>query len=346
VRILFIKPKHIGDSLILTPTIAATKRKHPQAEIWVVVRRGCEGILAGCPQIDRVLAVSEVEKHERSAGSFLHEVKVRASLLSQPFDYIFELGDGHRARGLVLFCRGKKFSVKTATPLSPWWRKRFDGVSTFDWEACHRVEKDYYTVSEFLPLGEPVPSLVFNRARTSRWPGAESLAAFAMMHVGCRQRINRWHAEGWTEVGRHLLTRFPHLVLTSGRDKEETDVALAVQQTLGGRVICTLGQTTWPEMADLLYRTRVFVTPNTAAMHLAAACQAPTVALFGPSLEDHWRPWQSPHQIVIKRGFERLPGPAGFRDIKEQRSTLEIASADVIEACEKMAKIPRTPTAA
>ena len=48
-RILLIKPKQIGDSLILTPTITAIKRAHPEAEIWVVVRRGCEGILAGLP---------------------------------------------------------------------------------------------------------------------------------------------------------------------------------------------------------------------------------------------------------------------------------------------------------
>ncbi len=43
-RILLIKPKHIGDTLILTPTIAAIKQAHPDAEIWVLwcarARRG------------------------------------------------------------------------------------------------------------------------------------------------------------------------------------------------------------------------------------------------------------------------------------------------------------------
>ena len=57
-RILLLKPKHIGDSLLLTPTIVALKRARPGAEIWVVVRRGCEGILAGCPEIDRLLTIA------------------------------------------------------------------------------------------------------------------------------------------------------------------------------------------------------------------------------------------------------------------------------------------------
>jgi heptosyltransferase-3 len=34
-------------------------------------------------------------------------------------------------------------------------------------------------------------------------------------------------------------------------------------------------------------------------MHLAAAMQTPIVALFGPSSEASWRPWQCPHELVL-----------------------------------------------
>ena len=40
-RFLFIKLRHIGDSLLLTPTLVATKAKYPDAEIWVLVRKSC-----------------------------------------------------------------------------------------------------------------------------------------------------------------------------------------------------------------------------------------------------------------------------------------------------------------
>jgi heptosyltransferase-3 len=34
-------------------------------------------------------------------------------------------------------------------------------------------------------------------------------------------------------------------------------------------------------------------------MHIAAAMQTPVVAIFGPSGEYEWAPWQVPHRIVV-----------------------------------------------
>src|SRR5204863_10094099 len=110
-------PKHIGDSLILTPTLAATRGRYPEAEIWVVVRAGCAGILAGCPQIDRIITVAAVGKRERTLRDLYHELRGRLQLAKPRFDYIFELGDGHRSRWIAACCRGRKYSVKPATPL-------------------------------------------------------------------------------------------------------------------------------------------------------------------------------------------------------------------------------------
>ena len=69
-RILFIKLRHIGDSLLLTPTIVATKQKFPHAEIWVLVRESCDGVLAGCPEIDRILSTANPDAAKRRSGGF------------------------------------------------------------------------------------------------------------------------------------------------------------------------------------------------------------------------------------------------------------------------------------
>jgi heptosyltransferase-3 len=177
--------------------------------------------------------------------------------------------------------------------------------------------------------------MVFDPSQMRPWPAVEALQSLSMMHVGCRQKINRWTIEGWIRAGKRLLELGGALVISSGPAPDELEIARAVQAGLPGPAFCSEGKTTWLEMAWLLSKAKVFVTVNTASMHLAAACQTPTVALFGPSIEDHWHPWKAPHKVVCQRGFKREPGPAGFSAIKN-RPMSEIDPADVIAACEEL----------
>jgi heptosyltransferase-3 len=339
-RILLIKPKQIGDSLILTPTIAAIKRAHPESEIWVVVRRGCEGILAGCPGITRILTVAAVEKRDRRRGDFWKELKTVWELFTHRFDYAFELGDGNRGRHMIRFARGRRrFSVKPTDPGGERGAKKAGcTISSFDWQTCHRVEKDFYSVSEFLPLPEPVPPMIFEPSATKPWPPGESLTDFAVVQIGTRQGFNRWPREGWREVCRALLDRFPNLVLTCGPVTQEREEAAWLQAELGVRVLNTDGHAGFAQVAGLLQRAKLFVGPNTAAMHLAAACHCPTVALFGPSIEDHWHPWRVPYRIVTSPGY-KPPADAKERYAFVKKRTMSaIRAEDVVAACEDLLK--------
>jgi len=336
-RILLIKPKHIGDTLILTPTITAIKQAYPEAEIWVMVRRGCEGILAGCPDIKEILTLAGVEKSDRSRGDFWRQMKILSRLWSVKFDYVFELGDGHRARLFAMLSRTKlRFSVKTASPLTWIERRRFTAVSTFDWQTCHRVEKDYNSVAEFLPLPRPIPALRFEREFTRSWPPSEGLTDFCVMQVGKRQDSSRWHRQGWEEVGRRMLERGRAVVIVSGPADYEVEEATRLREQLGPRVLCTLGKAGWPEVAGLLYRARLYVGLDTAAMHLAAACLCPIVALFGPTIEDHWHPWRAPYRIVTVPGYARHDDDTERIARAKQRTMNDIEARDVVAACDAL----------
>lgn len=336
-RILLIKPKHIGDTLLLTPTIVAIKQARPDAEIWVVARRGCEGILAGCPEVARILTVAPVDKHERKPGDVWLMLATMARLAGRKFDYIFELGDGYRGRTLARLPRTKhRYSVRPTQPFTPRQARPFHGVSTFDWETCHRVEKDFRTVAEFLPLAEPIPPLRFDRRFSKPWPGAEGMDNFVVMQIGKRQGRGRWTREAWEEVGRALLERVKNIVITSGPVPHEVEAAMWLCDRLGPRVRATLGQADWPEIADLLFRARLYVGLDTATTHLAAACGCPIVALFGSTWAGHWGPWRAPHRVVTE--WEQPITEDPHADLKRMmhRPMSNIPPAKVIAACEEM----------
>ncbi len=104
-RILLTKLKHIGDALLMTPVIMAIRARYPDAEITVVVRKGTEGILAGCPAIDRILTAAAPEGSRRSALNWLEEARTIAELRRKKFDYAFELSDGDRGRWVCALAR-------------------------------------------------------------------------------------------------------------------------------------------------------------------------------------------------------------------------------------------------
>ena len=58
-RVLVVTMRRLGDVLLTTPLVRALKRGLPGARIDMLVFRGTEGILAGNPDIDRIIAIPE-----------------------------------------------------------------------------------------------------------------------------------------------------------------------------------------------------------------------------------------------------------------------------------------------
>lgn len=329
-RLLFVKLKHIGDALLLTPTLTAVRAEYPEAEIWVTVRRGTEGILAGCPAIDQLLTTAEPEAARRSPLNWWQDLQTIRQLRRQRFDYAFELTDGDRGRWVVALSGARHRCVNAiGRPLHAWWRLSLNQTVQVEWQTRHRVEKDYATVDACLRLPAQVPPLSFARERSCVPVLGQRTGAYAVVHPGTRWRRKRWPAGKWIELGQFLLAGLPQIVLSVGPDPEERALAAEIQTALGPAALSTDGKLAWAELAGLLYEARLFVGVDTAAMHLAAACQCPTVALFGPSEITAWRPWKVPHRIV---------GPED--GVREQRAPTELTAAievsAVVRACEEL----------
>ena len=149
-RILFIKLRHIGDSLLLTPTIVATKAKFPNAEIWVLVRKSCDAILAGCPEINRILTTANPDAKKRSPGDWIADLKLAALLRRTDFDFVFELTDNDRARFFAVAARTKARCTNKHRTLRWFWRPFFHRVCQTPRFRSHQVWRDYICPMETL----------------------------------------------------------------------------------------------------------------------------------------------------------------------------------------------------
>lgn len=298
-RLLFVKLRHIGDALLLTPTLAAVKQALPRAEIWVVVRGGCEGILAGCPHIDQLRAAMIPERGEARKEHRGADLRLLRELRAARFEHAFELGGGDRGRWMVTLSGARGRTTTTSAMVFPkHWKIAFNRPAIRRRYGFHEVQRDYMTVQEILPLPKVIPPLCFAPEAMQPWAPAADLENFAVIHPGTRWGKKAWPEERWIETGRALLKRVPRLIVSAGPEAREKALAERITAALGPEALSTGGQTSWAQLAGLLRRATLFVGVDTAAMHLAAACDCPTVALFGDSKIFEWYPWRVRHHLV------------------------------------------------
>ena len=303
-RILLTKLKHIGDALLMTPTIDAIRARHPDAEIVVVVRKGTEGILAGCTAIDRVVTAAAAEGSRRSAFNWLDEARTIVNLRRGKFDHAFELSDGDRGRWVCALARAKvRCTNESLIKLPKIWKLMFKSVSHFEWRFRHRVEKDFFTVAPALDLGDAPGPMRFARERAvASWAAERAGAGAIVFHPATRMGEKFWPEDRWIALGRALQECGAPIVVSVGPAADEIALGERIAAGIGAEAFSTKGSLTWAQLAEVLHAARVFVGVDTAAMHLAAACQCPTVAIFGLSSVVQWKPWQVPSRVLAGLG--------------------------------------------
>ena len=327
-RILFIKLRHIGDSLLLTPTLVATKQKFPHTEIWVLVRKSCDAILAGCPEIDQILTTANPDAAKRSHSDWITDLKLAALLRRTDFDFVFELTDNDRARFFAIAARTKARCTNKHRTLRWFWRPFFHRICKTKRHLKHQVERDYICPQEVLQLPATPPALRFAPERMVSWDCTPS--KYAVIHLHTRWARKSWPIERWTELLREVLHFVPHIVLSCGPGEEEMAEAKSLCSTLGPQVTTTGGLASWSQLAFLLKNAGFFVGVDTAAMHLAAAAGCPTVCLFGPSPIFEYHPWKVKNWIIHPQAWL---GEEAVKNIPSSALMNEIPVERVLAAC-------------
>jgi heptosyltransferase-3 len=276
-KILVIALRRLGDVLLTTPLLRSLRNAWPDAVIDCLVFADTAGILTGNSDIDNVVTMPSRPSTAQSLALTARLWRRYALAIST------QCGDrpsffAHTAGRLRIgpfedsaAGRLKRLGYRRSVPYVP-------GV--------HRVEEILRLVDA---LGiERKPDVVAPRgARSALAPDV----AYAVIHAAPMYRYKQWTTEGWRALAAALSARGLTVVATGGPAPEERNYLDAVWGGAAGAVRRCEGQFSWPELADLLSRARLYVGPDTSVTHLAAASGCPTVALYGPTDPRLWGPW-------------------------------------------------------
>ena len=290
-RILVIVTRRIGDVLLATPLIRSLKQAWPSARIDALVFAGTEGVLFGNTDIDQVHTVPARPRFTTHAALIAR--------LFRRYDLALSLVPGDRPTLYAWLCGRHSIGLVIDAPGQRWKQWLLDQGVPVDTQNTHMV-RVHLTLADALNVAPAANVVTAWRPEDATAVDAllgESGTSLAVLHPYPKFRYKMWRREGWVEVARWLHANGYRVVLTGSPDADERDyvaaIARQVPETLDLAGHLTLGGT-----AALLARAKIYVGPDTAITHLAAASGIPTIALFGPSDPVKWGPWPSGHQAT------------------------------------------------
>jgi len=336
-RILVLQLDEIGDVLLSTPALACLRQAFPQAQIDVVVRPGGQAVLRETPDIDKLIPV-DVPRLSANSGGFSQDLAIArkaAAAIKKVAGHPYDLGIDLRAdlRTIyILYRLNIPVRVSQAIRSGGFWLTNIAPYVGLEHEAKRKLG-----IVKFV---RPCPGNEKHKLRFHLTTKDEKRAGlilqengitrdepYAVMHIFAGWQPKEWPQERFAELAKYLLEKYQLRTVIIGTEKESARIDNSDLNREG--VINLAGQTSLAETAAIIKKARVFIGNDSGPMHIAAAVQAPVVALFGQNTPKRYGPWQTESKVLYHQ-VECSPCPQ--TDCKRQPSCLELITVDEVKS--------------
>ena len=327
-KVLVVRLRSIGDTVLSTPSLIALRRFLPDAQIDVLLEDWVAPVLDGFEQIDNVLTVSKDTKDR---------VKMAQKLRQTKYDVAFNLHGGTTATFFVRASGAKHrvgysnysysflYNHLLSSPLDFWKSEKlhsaeqqlallgFVGVPVDDKPKTHLnvTEEDEKNMDLFLHVY-----------------GVDE-ENIALIHPAAAFETKKWSTENFAKIIDYfaLLNILPIVVTSPNEEHIIREIDEKTSSKFHGFSNLSL-----PEITALAKRAKIFVGNDSGIAHIAAAVGTPSIVIFGSSNRNHWRPWtDAPNEIVYKE-FSCQPCAGYFcKEFDEPKCIKTLPVSKVIE---------------
>lgn len=333
-RALVVKLRHHGDVLLTSPVFTVLKNHAPHAEIDALVYRDTQEMLTGHPAIGNVFTL-ERSSRLNWVQRFAQEMRLIRALRARRYDLLIHLTEHRRGARLVKWLRPRWSVCLDHGSSRRSWRRIFTHLYRLSPKPRHVVEQHLDALRR---IGiQPGP----DERRLVLVPGEEAETSvgawvpetgFIHLHPTSRWQFKGWEIEKCAALIRSLQAAGERIVVTAAPDPEELATVKRILGLLEKPVTDLSGRVTLKQLAALVRRAKCFVGVDSAPMHIAAAMGTPVVALFGPSGDQEWGPWQVPSRVITMPFSCRPCGLDGCGGGKVSECLTSIPVETVLEA--------------
>lgn len=336
-RVLVVKLRSIGDTVLATPSLTALSRFLPNARIDILLEDWVAPLLEGFESVDNVISVGKGGM-SRLSGMW--------KLRRQAYDVAFNLHGGTTSTFFTA-ASGARHRVGYAEYQYSFLYNHLYNSSSDFWgrEKTHSAEQQLALLgfagvpvkdrprSRLAVMDEAADSLdrkVFSKSGSA----LDQFGPFALLHPAAAFATKQWAAANFAKTADHLAETGMKTVAIAAKN----EMAVLEQLAASARVpVLAFDDLSLPEITALASKAAVFVGNDSGIAHIAAAVNTATVVIFGSSNREHWRPWtDAPNEVVLEE-FHCQPC-AGYecKEFGEPRCILSIRPEQVEAAIEKV----------
>ena len=321
-KILIVLPNWLGDAVMATPAIELLSKYYPSARFTFV---------------GSYVSIEALKHHPKCERAVVDETKKASSRLLATYKLAKELGEFHLAitfRNQLHSSLLLRFTNTVLCLAKSSWHSRLLLSHT------PKISSNQHLVEQYSELamvntdafdGEIQALKLYIEAKTFSKP---TLGINAGATYGSAKR---WYPEKFAAVGAAFSHKYDIIIFGGPNEVEISKEIEDYLLSLGVKNFTNLaGKTTIEELCANIAGCSLFVTNDSGPMHVAAAYQVPTVAIFGPTKYKETSQWMNEKGVIVRHEMECSPCMKRECPLKHHECMKGITADEVIAAIENL----------
>jgi ADP-heptose:LPS heptosyltransferase len=317
-RVLIVRNDVLGDMIVSTPIFNAIKAINPAIEIDVVASPQNVSIIENDSRLSHIII------YENTWRFWFNLWKLGRK---RRYDVVLSLIFGTpQTQGFIANIASSRETLKLSVQRQAKYECFFSRTVRVPQEA-HISEQWLCVALDAFELNGQSPSCHITLELHSQ-PLVEAFLKekgidekkFIVINLSAgKNAVKRWTQAKYGELIDWLSEKLPYSVVLSCAPNE---VELMDELACGRNAVCFYPTSDVRDVADLIRRATLLITPDTGVVHLASATKTPVIALYsrwvGGEVHRIWTPYQTPHKILIAP--RRLP--VSFIEVAEVKHAI------------------------
>ena len=321
-KILIILPNWLGDAVMATPAIELLAVYYPSARFTFV------GSFA---------SIEALKYHPRCEKAIVDETKKAPNRIKATYELAKKLGSFHMAisfrdqihSSLLLKLTGSVLCIARKS-----WHSMFLLSHTPAIKTNQHLCKQY---AQLAMINTDAWDKITPRLKLYIKPKKFEKPTMGINAGATYGSAKRWYPERFAEVAREFSDRYEIMIFGGPNEVEMANEIESYLKSSGVTNYTNLaGKTTIKELCEFIGGCSLFITNDSGPMHVAAAYQVPTVAIFGPTKHTETSQWMNKKSKIVRHNMECAPCMRRECPLGHHECMKSITASEVIEAVKKL----------